>query len=58
MTDVWEYEEPYTITEKELFRLAYELFCEILVGEALQKAKKEFGKDVDKVIAYVKLKCG
>jgi len=58
MTDTWELEEAYTMTEKELFRLAYELYCGEPVGEELKQAKKEFGKDIPKVIAYVEKECG
>ena len=58
MTDTWQEEEPYTTTEPELFLLAYELFCGRPVGEDLKQAKKEFGKDVAKAIAYIEHECG
>ncbi len=58
MVDSWECENSYTTTEKELFTLAYELYCGKPVGEELKQAKKEFGQDLDKVIAYVEKECG
>lgn len=58
MTDTWELEEPYIQTEKELFKLAYDLYCGEPIGEELKQAKKEFGRDIPKVIAYVEKECG
>ena len=54
----WECEEPYTTTEKELFNLAYELYCGKPVGEELKQAKKEFKNDMPKVITYIEKACG
>lgn len=58
MTDTWECEPEYTTTEKDLFILAYELYCGEPIGEELEEAKKEFGTDIAKVIAYVEKECG
>lgn len=58
MTDTWELEDAYTLTEPELFKLAYDLYCGEPVGEELKQAKKEFGRDIPKVIAYVEKECG
>ncbi|HSA05708.1 MAG TPA: hypothetical protein P5556_00855 [Candidatus Gastranaerophilales bacterium] len=58
MTDTWELEESYTLTEPELYKLAYDLYCGEPVGEELKQAKKEFGSDIPKVIAYVEKECG
>lgn len=58
MIDTWELEDAYTLTEPELFKMAYDLYCGEPVGEELKQAKKEFGSDIPKVIAYVEKECG
>jgi hypothetical protein len=58
MIDTWELEESYTLTEPKLFKLAYDLYCGEPVGEELKQAKKEFGRDIPKVIAYIEKECG
>jgi len=58
MTDTWQEEDSYTATEPELFLLAYELFCGRPVAENLKQAKNEFGKDIEKALAYIEQECG
>jgi len=58
MVDFWELEEAYNLTEPELFKLAYDLYCGEPVGEQLERAKKEFDNDIPKTIAYIEKECG
>ncbi len=58
MFDTWECEEPYTATEKELFNLAYELYCGNPVSKELHRAKEEFKNNIPKVIAYIEKESG
>ena len=58
MTDTWELEESYTVTEPELLKLAYDLYCGEPVGEELKRAKQEFDNDIPKTIAYIEKECG
>jgi len=58
MTDTWELEPDYILTESELLKLAYDLYCGEPVGEELEIAKKEFDNDIPKTIAYIEKECG
>lgn len=58
MTDTWQIEPDYITTESALFELAYDLYCGEPIGEELEKAKKEFGNDINKIIAYIEKECG
>jgi len=53
-----ELEEAYTVTELELLKLAYDLYCGEPVGEELKRAKQEFDNDIPKTIAYIEKECG
>ncbi len=58
LTDTWELEESSTVTEPELLKLAYDLYCGEPVGEQLERAKQEFDNDIPKAIAYIEKECG
>jgi len=58
LTDTWELEPDYTVTENELLKLAYDLYCGNPVGEQLAQAKREFDNDIPKTITYIEKECG
>jgi hypothetical protein len=58
LTDTWQLEPDYTLTEPELLKLAYDLYCGEPVGEELKRAKQKFDNDIPKAIAYIEEQCG
>lgn len=58
LTDSWGLEHDYTLSETELLKLAYDLYCGQPVGEELANARKEFDNDIPKTISYIKKECG
>lgn len=58
MTDTWELEPDYTITEPELLKLAYDLYCNTYSDEEMKRAKENFDYDIPKTIEYIEKECG
>ena len=58
LTDTWQLEEAYTLTESELLKLAYDLYCNSYSDEEMKKAKEKFDSDIPKTIAYIEKECG
>ena len=58
LTDTWELEPDYTLTEAELLKLAYDLYCNSYSAEEMKKAKEKFDNDIPKTIAYIEKECG
>lgn len=58
LTDTWQLEEAYTLTESELLKLAYDLYCNSYSDEEMKKVKEKFDSDIPKTIAYIEKECG
>ena len=58
LTDTWELEPDYTLTEPELLKLAYDLYCNSYTVEEMKKAKEKFDSNIQKTIAYIQKECG
>ena len=48
MVDTWEIEDSYILNEKELLKLAYDLYCYTYSEEELKQASEKFDSDIPK----------